>query len=360
MRKGGKMDHTILIVDDVEVNREILNLLFCNDYKIIEAEDGFQAIEKIEDNINDISAILLDIIMPNLDGFGVLDYMQAAELMSKIPVILITGDTSNDLKKRGYDLGVSDIIEKPFDSRIVRRRVQNLVDLYFHKNNLEQLVENQTIEIMKKNKKINEMNYRIIDTLGTMVEFRDLESGGHIMRVREFTAVLLKYVQKYYPEYGITDEMADIIIYASSMHDIGKIAIPDNILLKPGRLTEDEFEIMKTHTVKGCDILDKFLFIDDKEFLNYCYEICLYHHEKYDGRGYPRKLKGDEIPIAAQIVSLADVYDALVSERVYKAAFKPEQAFEMILNGECGVFSPKLLDCFKMVKNSFECIAKNQ
>lgn len=348
------MNHTILIVDDVEVNREILKLLFYEDYQILEAEDGFQAIEKIEDNINNISAILLDIIMPNLDGFGVLDYMQTTGLMSKIPVILITGDTSNDLKKRGYDLGVSDIIEKPFDQRIVRRRVQNLVDLYFHKNNLEHLVEIQTIEIKKKNKKINEMNYRIIDTLGTMVEFRDLESGGHIMRVRELTAVLLKYVQKYYPDYKITDEIADVIIYASSMHDIGKIVIPDNILLKPGKLTNEEFEIMKAHTTKGCEIIKRVSAVDDELYLKYCYDIIRSHHEKYDGKGYPDGLKGDEIPISAQIVSIADVYDALISDRVYKAAYSKQEAYEMILNGECGLFNPRLLECLRLAKKEFE------
>lgn len=348
------MYQTILIVDDVEANREILKLLFCNDYKIIEAEDGYQAIEKIEENANNICAILLDIIMPVLDGFGVLDYMQTVGLMSKIPVILITGDTSNQLKKRGYDLGVSDIIEKPFDLQIVKKRVQNLVELYFHKNNLEQLVEEQTIEIKKKNKKINEMNYRIIDTLGTMVEFRNLESGGHIMRVREFTAVLLKYVQKYYQEYEITDEIADVIIYASSMHDIGKIAIPDCILLKPGKLTDEEFEVMKSHTTKGCEIIARVSAVEDELYLKYCYDIVRSHHEKYDGTGYPDGLIGDQIPISAQIVSIADVYDALISDRVYKAAYSKKEAYEMILNGECGRFNPHLLECFRLARREFE------
>lgn len=345
--------NTILIVDDIETNREILCEIFKQDYRVIQASNGKEALDFIQKEKEQIAIILLDIIMPVVDGFGVLEYLNEKGMIKRIPVILITGDKSEKMEEKGYEMGVSDIMSKPFNTTIIKRRVTNVIDLYRHKNHLENLVEKQT-------RKIVETNDQIIDTLSTIVEFRDLESGEHIKRIKNFTQVLGNYVVEFYKEYNLNNHKLDLIVKASSMHDIGKIAIPDNILLKPGRLTEDEFEIMKTHTVKGCDILDKFLFIDDKEFLNYCYEICLYHHEKYDGKGYPRKLKGDEIPIAAQIVSLADVYDALVSERVYKAAFKPEQAFEMILNGECGVFSPKLLDCFKMVKNSFECIAKNQ
>lgn len=352
------MNNTILIVDDIEINREILSLLFDEGYQIIEAEDGFQAIEKIKEEKENLSAILLDIIMPNMDGFGVLEYMNKEKLMSKISVILITGDTSMELKKKGYDLGVSDIIEKPFDKQIVQKRVNNLVELYFHKNNLEQLVEEQTIEIREKNDKINQMNYRLIDTLGTMVEFRDLESGGHIMRVRELTTVLLKYVQKYYKEYGITNEIADIIAYASSMHDIGKIAIPDNILLKPGKLTKDEFEVMKTHTVKGCEILNRVSIADDSLYMSYCYQIIRSHHEKFDGTGYPDGLEKDKIPIAAQIVSIADVYDALVSDRVYKKAYSKQEAYDMILSGKCGGFNPKLVECFKLAKEEFEQTAE--
>ena len=352
------MNNTILIVDDVEINREILSLLFGESYHIIEAADGFQAIEKIEEKKDDLSVILLDIVMPNMDGFGVLEYMHTKKLMSKIPVVLITGDTSMELKKKGYDLGVSDIIEKPFDKQIVEKRVENLVELYFHKNNLEHLVEEQTIEIREKNEKINQMNYRMIDTLGTMVEFRDLESGGHIMRVREFTAVLLKYVQKYYKEYGITNETADIIAYASSMHDIGKITIPDNILLKPGKLTKEEFEIMKMHTVKGCEILNRVSVVDDDSYMKYCYQIIRSHHEKFDGNGYPDGLKADEIPIAAQIVSIADAYDALISERVYKKAYPKQEAYNMIINGRCGKFNPKLMECFKLAKEELEEMAE--
>lgn len=288
-----------------------------------------------------------------MDGFGVLSYLNQHGYMNEIPVILITGDNSTDSKKKGYDYGVSDIIMKPFDVNVVRKRVHNLVELYVHKHNLEEIVEQQTQKIKEQNHKIQEMNFHIIDTLGTIVEFRNLESGNHILRVREFTTILAKEMKNKFPEYELTDENVAIIAYAAAMHDVGKIAIPDNILLKPGKLTGEEFEVMKSHSERGGEIIERITAVADPEYLKYCYEIARFHHEKYDGKGYPDGLKGDNIPIAAQIVSIADVYDALVSDRVYKAAYSCEEAFDMILKGECGVFNPKLLQCFVETKDQF-------
>lgn len=352
------MKDRILVVDDMEVNRAILSTIFEGEYEVLLAEDGGQAIEIIENCGTQLSAILLDIVMPNVDGFGVLDYLDQKQYMSSVPVILITSDTSYESKRRGYELGVSDFISKPFEPDIVIRRVQNLVDLYHHKNNLEEIVEKQTREIREKNEKLSAMNEHVIDMLGTIVEFRSLESGNHIYRVRSFTEILLNRLMEDYPEYGITKEQSEVIVFACVMHDVGKIAIPDSILMKPGRLTDEEFELMKTHTIRGAEIIDKIFLTDDEVFKKYCYEIALYHHEKYDGKGYPEHLKGEQIPISAQIVSIADVYDALTSERVYKAAFSYEKAYLMILNGECGVFNPKLIDCFKKAKKEFESKAE--
>nr|WP_308624211.1 HD domain-containing phosphohydrolase [uncultured Eisenbergiella sp.] len=352
------MKDRILVVDDMEMNREILKGIFEEDYEVILAGNGREAVEYINNNRGKLAAILLDIVMPEMDGFGVLDYMHEQHLMMSVPVILITSDTSSESRKRGYDLGVSDIVSKPFEVPIVRRRVSNLVDLYHHKNNLEAMVEKQTEEIKEKNRELTEMNYHIIDTLGTIVEFRSMESGNHIYRVRSFTAILLKYVIKYYPEYGMTEDMADIISHASTMHDVGKITVPDSILLKPGKLTQEEFELMKTHTTKGAEIIKEIFVTDNRIFKDYCYNIALSHHEKWDGRGYPQGLKEDEIPLAAQVVSIADVYDALVSDRVYKPAFSYDVAYQMILDGECGQFNPKLMDCFRMARKEFEQKAK--
>ena len=337
---------TILVVDDMELNRAILCEIFNDHYRILEADNGRKALEIIEDEKERLAIILLDIVMPEMDGFQVLENIYQT-VMHEVPVMLITGDTTAMPEERGFDLGVADVVRKPFEAHIIRRRVANVVNLWDHKNNLEELVKEQTLQLRQTTNKI-------IDTLSTVVEFRDLESGEHITRIKGFTRILLNYVMKNYPEYGITQDQKEKIIQASVMHDVGKIAIPDHILLKPGKLTDEEFEIMKQHTVKGCDIINTISFIDDKEFFKYCYEICRHHHERYDGRGYPDHLQGENIPISAQIVSLADVYDALVSERVYKKAFSPDQAYEMIQSGQCGTFSPKILECFKMAKGEFE------
>lgn len=208
--------------------------------------------------------------------------------------------------------------------------------------------------------KLQQSNVKIIDILGTVVEYRNLESGEHINRVKGFTKILAERLMEEYPEYGLTPKSVEMISSASALHDIGKIAIPDHILLKPGRLTEEEFDYMKSHTTRGCDILNSIEGVWDDSYGKLSYDICRHHHERYDGKGYPDGLKGEEIPIAAQIVSVADVYDALVTERVYKGAYTKDEAFHMIVNGECGVFSPKLLECFRHVRKDFEALADKQ
>jgi putative two-component system response regulator len=349
MKKG-----VILVAEDEETNRKLLCRLFRDDYDVLEAADGEETIALIESQKDRISAVLLDLIMPNLDGFGVMEYMQKKDIMKKMPVVLITMDTSNSSKEKAFALGVSDVVEKPYDSYVIRKRIQNLIDLWMHKNQLEKLVEQQTEKILEQNHKIKDMNYRIYETLGTVVEFRNLESNRHILRVRELTRILITCLGKCYPEYGLTGEEIDNISYASALHDIGKIAIPDNILLKPGRLTDEEYAVMKTHTLLGSEILERVTVVQNTDFMKYCEEIVRSHHEKYDGKGYPDGLVGDQIPISAQVVSLADVYEALVSDRVYKAAYSFEESYYMILSGDCGVYNPKLINSFKIVRRDFE------
>ena len=346
---------TILIVDDMEANRAILCEIFRTDFRILEAEDGAQALEIIKEEKDRLAIILLDIIMPHMDGFQVLEQI-SEDVMKKVPVILITGDTTDTTEEKGYELKVADIIRKPFTPHVTRRRVENIINLWKHKNDLEHLVRKQTERLERRNLQLKEINNKIIDSLAEVVEFRDMESGEHIKRIKGYTRILLNYVVELYKEYDITPEQLEKIVEASAMHDVGKIAIPDNVLLKPGRLTDEEVELMKQHTVQGCEIINKFSFINDKESFQYCYDICRHHHERYDGRGYPDHLQGEDIPIAAQVVSLADVYDALVSDRVYKAAFTADEAYRMILNGECGTFSPKILECFRRAKEEFESL----
>lgn len=364
------MKDKILVVDDLELNRELLSDILTEDYDILMAEDGVQAIQMLDALQNEISIVLLDLQMPNLDGFGVLAAMREHHLLEHIPVLVITGEQSTVIESECFQLGVSDFIHKPFEPSLVRMRVKNIVDLFTYKKSLEDKVAMQTKTLREQYHllevqatKLKETNIRIIDILGMVVEFRNLESGEHIKRVKGFTEILAKQFMKDYPEYGLTDHTIEMIVSSSSLHDVGKIAIPDNILLKPGRLTNEEFECMKSHTVKGCEVLNSIEGVWEDEYQKYAYEICRHHHERFDGRGYPDGLKGDDIPISAQLVSVADVYDALVSERCYKKAFEKPQAAQMIINGECGVFSPKILDSFSKVTTQFAALAdenKNQ
>lgn len=338
--------NTLLIVDDVEVNRAILRSLFDNNYNILEAENGEQALLLLNQYKDSIAALLLDIIMPVKDGYEVMSDMSKTGLLRNIPVIIITSEDTMENEVRAFDLGASDIVMKPFEPHVVKRRIKNAIELNLHREHLEDLVEQQAV-------KLRESQEVLMDALSSVVEHRNVESGQHILRIRMFTKILLENIMHSYPEYALNEHIIDIISSASSLHDIGKISIPDAVLNKPGPLTAEEFSIMKTHSEKGCEILAGLDRMDDKEYLRYAYRICRHHHERWDGKGYPDGLKGDSIPICAQAVGIADAYDALTNDRVYKRAFSPEKAYTMILNGECGAFSPRLLECFKSSREQF-------
>lgn len=343
----------ILIVDDEEVNREILKEMFKDGkYELLEADNGEDAVAKLKNN-DRIVLVLLDIVMPIMDGFGVLEFMHGQNMLNDIPVILITSEDALDSEDQAYSYGVADVIHKPFYPHIVKRRSKNIIDLYQHKYNMAVRLKEQEAEIREQERKIRENSEFMIDTLSSVVEARSAETGEHTRRIKYFTRIMLKYLMKYYPKYGITQEQIDEISRASALHDIGKIGIPDAILLKPGRLTPEEFEIMKTHTTIGCEILEKSYKDQTSEFYRYSYDICRYHHERWDGKGYPDHLVGDEIPIYTQVVAIADVYDALVSPRVYKSAYANGMAYDMIMNGECGQFAPDVLECFALAKEDF-------
>ena len=361
------MRSKVLIVDDMELNREMLTAILEKDYPILEADSGKKAIAMIQKHQAEIAVVLLDLIMPNVDGFAVLEVMKNQSWLKDIPVLVITAESKAEVESKCFEMGVSDFIKKPFDNAIVRNRVRNIVDLFGYKNQLEEKVEKQTETLKKQYKllvmqaeKLKESKTKIIDILGTVVECRNLESGEHIKRVKGFTRILAQQMMKDYPEYGLNQETIEVIVSASALHDIGKIAIPDSILLKPARLTKDEYEYMKSHTTRGCEVLDNVEDVWDETYSKISYEICRHHHERYDGKGYPDGLAGEKIPISAQLVGLADAYDALVSERVYKSAYSPDEAFYMIVSGECGVFSPKLLECFRRTKKEFEELNRAQ
>lgn len=332
-------DKKILIVDDIKINRAVLNEIFKEDYTIVEACDGAQAIEIINSG-EDISAVLLDLIMPRVNGLGVLEDMNRSGKIKSIPVFLITAISSKDMLMDAYRLGAIDVITKPFMAHFLTCRVNNIVELYEHRNELQKTVSEQV-------ERLNHLNQSLVETLATVIEFRDGESGEHVKRICGLTRILMEEVSRRFPEYYLPEEEIEKIVMASVLHDVGKISIPDRILNKPGRLTKEEFEIMKQHTVKGCEILQKMPNMMDEGIYNYSYDICRHHHERWDGGGYPDGLKGDDIKIWAQVVSVADVYDALTSERIYKKAFSHDTAVEMIKNGECGAFNPKVLTAFE-------------
>jgi len=338
----------LLIVDDIKINREVLYNLFHQQYDVLQAADGKEAILLVAEHKDKLAIVLLDLVMPVMDGFQVIEAMIEMELGQNIPVIMVTGEQDEEKILHGYTLGVADIIHKPFNPDVVLRRVANTVALYSHKHELESKLSEQRSQLEEQSRRLRLSNQFVIDALSTTVEFRSFESGQHIKRVRAFTKIFLERLRK---QYDLTHEDIETISNVSAMHDIGKIAIPDSILLKPGPLTRDEFEIMKTHTIRGCEILESLTYIQEENIYKFCYEICRYHHERWDGSGYPDKLKGEDIPIWAQATSLADVYDALTSTRVYKGAYAHEEAVSMILRGECGVFNPKLIDCLKQLKD---------
>lgn len=358
------MRNKILIVDDSFINRELLTEMLEDEYEVITCENGLQALELMEENYNELAIILLDLVMPVLDGVGFLKALQNKPIMKDIPILVISGETNVETEIKCFDYGVFDFIKKPFDNRLVKKRIKNAVDLYMYKNNLEECVAEQTSVISEQYNllkhqadQLAKSNVSIIEILGTIVEYRNLESGEHIQRVKSYTRILGEQLMEDYPEYNLTSKQLNVIVSASALHDVGKIAIPDSILLKPGRLTKEEFEYMKEHTTKGCEIINNIRGVWSEEYAKASYEICRHHHERYDGRGYPDGLLGENIPISAQLVAVADVYDALVNERVYKSAFSADKAFNMIINGECGTFSPKLMDCFTKCRDRFESLA---
>ena len=355
------MRNSVLIVDDIEINRELLEEMLKDEYDVILAASGKEALSILDKKHEEIAVMLLDLVMPEMDGFQVIENVRTRAWGNHLPIIIISSESTEKAEKRCFDMGVADFIHRPFGTILVKKRVSNIISLFQYQEGLEQKIEKQT-ETLKKQYRLLQMQAEqlkqskenVIDILGTVVEYRNLESGEHIKRVKGYTRILGERLMKDYPEYGLNQDKIEIIVSASALHDIGKIAIPDSILLKPGKLTNDEFEYMKSHTTRGCEILSNIENTWDQEYGKYSYEICRYHHERYDGKGYPDGLKGEEIPVSAQIVSIADVYDALVNERVYKSAFAKEKAFQMIVTGECGVFSPKLLDCFWNVRREFE------
>ena len=337
----------ILIVDDSEMNRLLLSDMLSNEFDIIEAENGMEAAAILHNQEHEISLMLLDIVMPIMDGFEMLTVMNKNGWIKSVPVIMISAETVPSYMDKAYDLGVLDYISRPFDERVVQRRVTSTIMLAAKQKELAHMVTEQLYEKEKDNR-------LMIEILSNIVEFRNGESGLHVLHIHTLTELLLKKLIEKTDKYNISKKDIPLICNASALHDIGKIAVPGEILNKPGKLTKEEFEIMKTHSAAGAKMLSCIPLRENEPLIQVGYQICRWHHERYDGKGYPDGLKGEEIPIAAQVVALADVYDALTSKRVYKDAFSHEVAVNMILNGECGIFNPILMECLTEISETLK------
>lgn len=336
---------SVLIVDDSEMNRAILSEMLKDEYCILEADSGRAALDMVDRYGDELSLVLLDIVMPGMNGFEVLGDLSRRSIIDNLPVIMISSEDSDDVVLRAYELGASDYVNRPFDSRVVRRRVSNTIRLYAKQRRLTSLLSQQYNERVKNSR-------MLIDIMAGVMELRNGESGRHVTNIEKLTELLLGCLVHRSDSISLDNEERSTIALASALHDIGKMSIDDAILNKPGRLTSEEFEIMKTHTTIGADMLHELgRHHAGNALMEYAYQIARWHHERWDGKGYPDGLKGDDIPIAAQVVSVADVYDALTSVRVYKDAIPHEEAIQMILDGKCGTFNPLLLDCLLEVQD---------
>lgn len=342
-----KLAGTMLIVDDEEINRAIIANLFEDEFDIAQAEDGAQGLSEIERLGNSLSAVLLDVIMPGMSGLDVLRRLAEGDFTRRVPVFLITADSSGETMQEAYRLGVMDVIPKPVVPYVVMRRVHSVVELFQARRRLGAQVERQREKLLEQTQQLAQLSMGMVEALATSIEFRSNESGAHVRRIRDITRFLLGNTPL---GAGLSSEEIELMGIASITHDVGKISIPDAILNKPGRLTPEEFDVMKTHTVKGAELLASIPQMRSHSSYHYAYDIALHHHERWDGRGYPDGLVGDRTPIWSQVVALADVYDALSNKRCYKDAFPADVVVDMILGGQCGAFNPRLLRCFKDVE----------
>ena len=355
--------HKILVVDDVESNRMILAEIFRRDYQILEASDVKTTLQILEKSSGETAAVLLDWHLSEEDGSRVLEEMKQKGWMNHIPVLVVTAEQSIDTEKQCIGLGAADMIRKPFDSDVIRKRVDNNISLYQHKNHMEEKVQEQN-QILRKQyavmklqaDKLKKSSQQMIDIVCNILEHHYPEFDENTQTVREISRIIGRKVQAHYPEYKLTDADVEAIAELAALRDIGKLLISDHVLFKPAKLTRKEKEYMKSHTAKGCEIMKMMKGIQTPDDHRKSMEICRYHHERYDGKGYPEGLKGDEIPISAQIVSVVDAYHALISERIYKRAYPKEEAYYMVLGGECGIFSPKIMECFRMSRREIEAI----
>ncbi|MCL2804577.1 MAG: response regulator [Treponema sp.] len=342
---------TVLVVDDAEANVMILEEILKSDYNIVTASNGKEALEILKSANPVPKIILLDIIMPQMNGRELFEILKTDKAFQKIPVIFITVDT--DSESELLDAGAVDFINKPFQPDIVKLRVRNQIDLKNYSDNLEQMVAEKTAEATKT------LEFAL-QGLANVIEHRDLESGEHVKRTQLYVKALTDYLIETNSVYAqeLIKLQPDIIMKSMALHDVGKIAIPDKILLKPGKLDPEEYEIMKTHTTRGKEIIHELGDVNASLYLKHCEDICYSHHERWDGKGYPQQLKDYAIPLTARLAALADVYDALICARVYKSAIPYEEALNIIKEGRGTQFDPVIVDAVVQINDKFKEISQ--
>lgn len=354
-KKQEKVQRNILvIVDDVAMNRALLGQMFQKEFEILEAENGEEAIQIINEYYNNIALVLLDIKMPVMDGFEVMSRMKFYGYMKQIPVILITSDEEGNAMEKGYALGATDVVFKPFQAHVVIQRVHNIYELYQHKNHLEDLVEEQTAQLEEQYELLKEHHRHLVSVLRDIVEYRNVEYPEHLDYIQGYTRILAENYAMLYPRAKMTKEKIGYIVQAARFHDVGKITMPDAILSRPGRLSKWDLELLKEHTIKGRDIVQVMAELEDDMFSKICCNVCLYHHAKYDGSGYPVDIRKERIPIEAQIVGLADMYETMVHSVALRKKYSKEQVYNMLMNGKCGELSPRMKECLQASKKELE------
>lgn len=345
---------SILIIDNDDVSQEVLRHMFENEYTILSAKDARDGITLIGRHIQDLAAIIMDLVLPGMNGYQFLQLLHSRKITEKVPIILVTSQKNTQIELACYSLGVTTIITKPFVAQTIHLQVTRTIEVAQKAESLANAVQNAQSELNEQSKRMDLYYDRLLEAISNMIEFRSQESGDHVKHIKGITRLLANAYMRLYPDKDLTAEKINLIVRSAALHDIGKIVIPEGILLKPGKLTDEERTIIMSHTTKGCEILNYLKDVEDPEQHQISYDICRYHHERYDGSGYPDGLSGNAIPLAAQFVSIADVYDALVSERSYKKAFDRDVAYNMILGGECGAFAPELLACMRASRDEIE------
>lgn len=355
------MAYKILIADETDMDRDVLALALGSECEVIEADSGRGTLVAIKENQKELAAILISMQLKDVDTMVLLRQFKDSGIAAQLPIFVLSKGDNAETERKCYGYDVFDFIRKPIDNYVIQKKVQQSIESSQSKLELQDKLKLQKQNNDRLNKLLSEKTQvkqvggeKLIDAIGMVIEHRNLESTAHVARIKKFTRILAEYVSQKYPEYGLTKERIEVISNASALHDIGKIMIKDSVLLKPGRLTGDEFDYMKSHTLKGCDIIESIKDSLGEEYTTVSKEICRYHHERYDGKGYPEALVGDAIPISAQLVAVAEVYDALISDVIYREAVDKDEAHHMIVNGECGVFSPKLMECFRLAKKELE------